>query len=185
MEEMAERLERRGMVRSRVLIYSRWGKKGDILQLPLANLFSLLREPEQAFYTRHGAKSEHIYELEKALIRLEDKINIIFGYLIRERVAELLEGPFPGDISGLGIKFGTKRTPPESGELINVEVFLDGAPPVLFNAEMGVQRVETDRDGLHYIAGRFTSIATAAREQIVKFVFQCKREEIRAMRDTG
>ena len=185
MEKLTEQTERRSMVRSCAWIFSRWCKRDKRLETPLVNYTSLFREPEPVFYSRLGHKSESFHEIERMLIRLDEKLNALFSFLLRDKIATLMEGPFLGNIGGAGIKFGTKKAPPDVGEVINIEAYLDGNPPLLFQAEVEVLRVEKGDDGVNYIAGRFVRIAPRDQEQIVKFVFQQKREEIRATRCTG
>lgn len=183
MEKFIDDNDRRNSVRCTAKIRSRWHKKGEQFDKPLSSFSWSSFELGQPYYSRHSFKSEDFHELERRIIKLEEKLNTIFSLIIKQQTADLLEGPFVGNISGIGIKFGTKKTPPKVGEIIEIEVFLEGSIILLFKAEMEVTRIESSLDGVYYIAGRFTKVDPDIQEQIVRFVFQCQREEIRASRE--
>lgn len=183
MEKFLDEDDRRNSVRCVTKIRSRWHRKGEQFESTLGGLSWSSFEPTQPFYTRRGFRSEEFHELERRIVRLEEKLNTIFGLLMKQQTSGLMEGPFLGDVSGIGIKFGTKKSPPNVGEIIELEAFLESSTILLFRAELEVKRVEPSTDGIYYIAGRFTKLDPDVQEQIVRFVFKCQREEIRASRE--
>jgi len=173
MEALEETKQRLG-TKSKVFIFSRWTQKGDVLHPEVTNLFSTLKSATKTFYSRRIAKPEgsNGSELENMLLGLENRLDVIFGKVVRDCASKFLEGPFPGILTRSGIVFGTKQAPPKVGSTIDVEVFLNGSRPLLFDTEVEVKRVKMGQDGNHYIAGCFKSIPTTVEVQIMRYVSQ-------------
>ncbi|MEM2961351.1 MAG: PilZ domain-containing protein [Candidatus Bathyarchaeia archaeon] len=179
---MKSGVELRNSVRCNTKILSRWCRKGEQFETPIGSISWVAFEPSQTYHARRTFRSEEFHELERRISRVEEKLNTLFGMLVKQQAHGLLEGPFLGDVSGLGIRFGTRKTPPNIKERIEIEVLLEGTSIISFKSELEVLRVEPSSDGVCFIAGRFTKIDPEVQEQIVRFVFQCQREEIRASR---
>jgi len=175
--------ESRNSVRCNSRILSRWHRKGEQFESSIESIAWSDFEPSQTFHARRAFRSEEFHELERRVSRIEEKLNTLFGFFMKQQTYGLLEGPFLGDISGLGIRFGTRKIPPEPNELLEIEILLEGPSVILFKSELEVLRIEPSDDGAYFIAGRFIKMEPEVQEQIVRFAFQCQKEEIRASRE--
>ena len=133
--------------------------------------------------SRDHLDEESVAGLPKALVEfllaMDQKLDLLLSHLGRES----LERDFPlvldvRDISGAGLRFkpGPGTESPVPGQVLEVVLLLGQHPPIMAGAK-GV--VLDDRNGDGTLGFEFHKIRRSDQENIVRFVFQEEREQIR------
>jgi hypothetical protein len=121
-----------------------------------------------------GSKEEQLY---RCLQLINSKIDFVIGQLFFEPSENPPNKDEVIEISGSGLKFITKVNP-GAGAFLRMNLILPGT--FLFQVGLIAEVVRVDQSGQgHRVATRIVEIEEAAKDAIIKVVFQKQREEIR------